>query len=111
MKDLETRQEEIERLILIERSKAAIKLSEKDIRTFYETALELEPLMLINYAIKQIKVYNDCIVIELNTPTPKSPDDDNNQVFFFYDNLVKKPIYNANGKFAGFEKIRIKIKI
>lgn len=111
LKELETRQEEIERLILIERSKTVIKLSEKDIRAFYETAFELEPLMLINYAIKQIKVYNDCIEIELNTPTPKSPDDDNNQGFFFYNNLVKKPIYSANGKFAGFEKIRIRIKI
>ena len=99
LKELETRQKEIERLILIERSKTAIKLSEKDIRAFYETALELEPLMLINYVIKQIKVYNDCIEIELNTPTQKSPDDDNNQGFFFYDKKQPKPNTFLNVRF------------
>ena len=35
MKELEERQEELERLIIIERSKMQVKVSEKEIRAYY----------------------------------------------------------------------------
>ena len=38
--ELETRQEELERLILIEQSKQTVKITETQIRTFYEQALK-----------------------------------------------------------------------
>ena len=52
MKELEERQEELERLIIIERSKMQVKVSEKEIRAYYESALLQEPQMLINFLEK-----------------------------------------------------------
>ena len=49
MKELEDRQAELERLIIIERSKMQVKASEKEIRAYYEAALLQEPQMLINF--------------------------------------------------------------
>ncbi|MBQ9750726.1 MAG: hypothetical protein IJV87_09155 [Clostridia bacterium] len=43
MKELEERQEELERLSLFERSKMQVKVSEKEIRAYYESALLQEP--------------------------------------------------------------------
>lgn len=81
--DLEERQEELERLILIEQSKSTVKLSENQIRIFYEQALRLEPQMLINYIVKEIVVYDDRIDIIYNNPLTFSPDCENGQGFIF----------------------------
>ncbi len=75
MKELETRQEELERLILIEQSKQAVKVTERDIKAFYEQALRLEPQMLINYLIKGIVFFDDRIEIYFNSPIRNNPDD------------------------------------
>ena len=56
MKELEDRQAELERLIIIERSKMQVKVSEKEIRAYYESALLQEPRMLINFLIREIIV-------------------------------------------------------
>ncbi len=75
LKELEEQQENLERQILIERSKTAVKLSESDIREFYTQALKLEPQMLINYLIKEIVLFDDRIEIHYNSPIKISPDD------------------------------------
>ena len=78
LKELESRQEELEKQILIERSKIAVKLSEKDIRQYYEQALRLEPQMLVNYLIKEIVLFDDRIEIHYNSPIIRTgPDEDN----------------------------------
>ena len=59
MKDLEDRQAELERLIIIERSKMQVKVSEKEIRAYYESALLQEPQMLINFLIREIIVFDN----------------------------------------------------
>ena len=59
MKELEDRQAELERLIIIERSKMQVKVSEKEIRAYYEAALLQEPQMLINFLIREIIVFDD----------------------------------------------------
>lgn len=74
MKDLEDSLEDIERKILIEKSKTSIKVSEEQIRKFYTNALKEEPAILINYLIKEIKLYNDSVEITFNNPIMKSPD-------------------------------------
>lgn len=95
LKQYEERQEELERLILIEQSKTVIKITEKDIREFYEQALKLEPQMLINYLIKEIVLYNDHIEIHYNSPLKISPVDDNlatpavRRGFSFYSKTVR----------------------
>lgn len=75
--------------MLIERSKTVIKLTERDIREYYEQALKLEPQMLINYLIKEIVLFNDKIEIHYNSPIKVSPDDDENRGFIFYSDIVK----------------------
>lgn len=92
MKELEQQIEDVERQILVERSKTSIKISEEDIRKFYIEALKLEPLLLIDALIKQIKLYNDKIEITFNTPTLQSPNDKGS--FLMLKNKMKKIIQN-----------------
>ena len=68
MKELEDRQAELERLIIIERSKMQVKVSEKEIRAYYEAALLQEPQMLINFIIREIIVFDDEITSTSITP-------------------------------------------
>ena len=79
MKELEEQLETLEKQIVIEKSKSTTKISEEDIRKFYRVALEQKPLELINYLIKEIKLYNDKVEIKFNSPIKSS---DNNQGFF-----------------------------
>lgn len=51
MKDLEKQQEELERQILVERSKQSIKIPESEIRQFYTQALRAEKRLLVNLLI------------------------------------------------------------
>ena len=74
MKELEDRQAELERLIIIERSKMQVKVSEKEIRAFYESALLQEPQMLINFLIREIIVFDNEIHIYFNSPLQTGPD-------------------------------------
>ena len=92
MKQLEQQIEDLERQILVERSKTTIKISEEDIRKFYIEALKQEPLLLIDTLIKQIKLYNDKIQITFNTPTLQSPNDKGS--FLTLKNKMKKIIQN-----------------
>lgn len=87
--ELEARQEELERLILIEQSKQTVKITEARIRTFYEQALRYEPQMLINYIVKEIVMYDDRIDIIYNHPLTFSPDNENGQGFIFYMKSVR----------------------
>ena len=89
LKELEEQQENLERQILIERSKNAVKRTEQEIREFYEQALNLEPQMLINYVVKEILLFDDRIDIIYNTPIRISPDDENRQGFSFYSKIYK----------------------
>ena len=108
LKDLEARQEEIEKQILKENTKPQIKLSEKEIREYYNQALELEALMLVNYLVKEVKLYNDKAEIYLNNPLPNSPD--NSQGFSFYTKVKKMPEYTRNGHLKSYKNFIIDIK-
>ena len=89
LRELEIRQEELERQILIEKSKTTVQLTEKQIREFYMQALSLEPKLLINYLVKQITLYDDKIEIQFNAPIKVSPDDESRRGFSFYSKTVK----------------------
>lgn len=84
LNDLEERQEELEKLILIEQSKQTAKVSEKVIREFYEQALMFEPQMIISYLVKEIIVFDDRIDIIYNIPINTNPDDESRRGFCFY---------------------------
>ena len=81
MRELENRQAELERQILIEKSKTAVQLTEKQIREFYSQALALEPKLLINYPVKQVTLYDDKIEIQFSAPINTSPDDESRRGF------------------------------
>ena len=75
MKELESAIEELDKQILIEKSKTRIKLSREDIQEFYKEALKLESKLLINYVVKEIIVYYNNIQIQFNSPLRTSPTD------------------------------------
>lgn len=86
MKELETQLEELEKQILIEKSKNNFKLNKQEIKEYYIEALKLEPKLLIDYLIKEMRVFDDKIEITFNTPIKRSP---NNKDFLFYFNISK----------------------
>ena len=109
MKELEERQAELERLIIIERSKAQIKVSASEIRAFYETALSQEPLMLINYLVKEIVVFDDAIHIYFNSPLQTSPDE--SQGFSFCDKNTTILAHVQNSTEMRRKPIRVMITV
>ena len=86
--DLESQQADLEKQIIIEKSKTAIKLTEKQIREFYEQALRLEPQMLVNYLIKKIVLFDDRIDIYFNSPIKSANSPDDNLGFCFYSETL-----------------------
>lgn len=73
MKELEEKLEDLERKEIVEKSKVSIKLSEQDLRKYFVEALKLMPQMLINYLVKEIRLYDDKIEIFFNSPITQSP--------------------------------------
>lgn len=92
MKDLEQQIEDLERQILVEKSKTTTKITEDEIRKYYTEALKQEPLLLIDMLIKQIKLFNDKVEITFNSPTIKSPG--NQGSFLTLKTKMKKIIQN-----------------
>ena len=109
MRELEERQSELDRLIIIERSKMQVKVSAEEIRAFYEAALLQESQMLINYLVKEIIVYDDEIHIYFNSPLQTSPDD--SQGFSLCDKETVIPVYIQNSLETRLKPIRLRIAI
>ena len=108
MRELEARQAELERQILIEKSKTVVKLTETQIKEFYTQALSLEPKLLINYLVKQITLYDDKIEIEYNSPIKQSPDNDN-RGFLICKKTVKRSFKAERRKFFNHYEFEIEI--
>lgn len=85
--ELESKQEELERQMLIEKNKLALQLSEDTVRKFYTDALKAEPKLLIDCLIKEIILYDDKIEIYFNSPIKISPDE--SRGFAFYTENIK----------------------
>ena len=75
----------------MKRFRGKTRVTEKDIKEFYEQALRLEPLMLINYLVKEIIVYEDTIHIYYKSPLNISPDE--SQGFSFYQEKRQITVY------------------
>lgn len=98
LQELEKRQEELERQILVERSKRTVKMTESEIRRFYEQALKAEPKMLINLLVKEIVLYDDKIEIYYNNPTTKSPDESQGFLLYVGKSKIVSEIQNKSPK-------------
>ncbi len=94
--ELEEQEEELERKILLEKARTAIKVPESIMREYYRQALLLEPQMLINYLIKEVVLFDDHIDIYYNSPITISPDE--SQGFLVYKGFKKMryTIYGSN---------------
>ena len=109
MRELEERQNELERLIIIERSKMQVKVSAEEIRAFYEAALLQEPQLLINYLVKEIVVFDDEIHIYFNSPLQIGPDE--SQGFSVCDKETIIPVHIQNSLEMRTKKVRLVITI
>lgn len=69
LKELEQQQDNLEKEIIIEKSRQQTKISESEMRKFYIEALKLEPKMLIDHLVKEIILYEDKVKIIFNNPT------------------------------------------
>ncbi len=87
LRDLESKLEDLQKRIEIEKANAVFRLTKEEIIRFYKSGLEKEPLKLINYFIKEIKLYDDEMIIYYNTPQTINLDE--SQGFSFYDKNVK----------------------
>ncbi len=83
LQELEKQVEELDAEILIEQNTQSQRVSREEIIKFYAEALKQEPMLLINYLIKEIKLFNDKVEIKLNNPIKKSPDIDLGSSFLF----------------------------
>ena len=72
MIELESKLEDIERQIIVEKSKTNFKLTKEDIVTYLNDSLKLETQLLINYIVNQIILYDDKMQICFNSPTIKT---------------------------------------
>ena len=109
MKELETQIEELDRQIIIEKSKQTFKLSREDLKKFYIQALKLNPKMLIDYLIKEIVVYEDTLEITFNSPIKRSPD--TNQGFFVISFIKQLAKYNQYTRISNMIDIEIKVYV
>lgn len=73
-------------------SKIVDHIPKAEIANYYKSALKLEPLLLINYLVDEIILYNDRIEIRFTSPIPKSPDDC--QGFLLYSNSTTISCYD-----------------
>lgn len=96
-------------MILIEKSKTAVKVSEQDIREFYEQALREEPKMLINCLIKEIVLFDDRMEIYFNSPIKKSPDE--SRGFSFYSSFADMHVCLYSNTAPQVKKMRIEMYV
>jgi len=92
MQELENEIKLLNRKIALEQEKLNTIVSESDLKKYFVKALKSEPQVLINYLVKEIKLFDDKMEIYINSPIRKSPDD--SQGFFIFQEL--QPIENFN---------------
>ena len=105
--ELEQQQAELERSLLIEQSKSAVRIPESAIREFYTEALKQEAPLLINLLVRQIVLYNDRIEIHFHTPLKNDPDDDRGRSFFI--GHARLPYASYHNGLPETENVRIEM--
>jgi len=101
--------QDLDRKLIIEKSKVSVKATEKDIREFFTQAVKLEAKLMISYLVKEIRLYNDKIEIQFNSPILKSPD--NSQGFLLYTEFRKMPYLILNKPQPKLKTMKIEIYI
>ena len=109
MRELEEKLTDIEKRLTIEKSQSAFRLTKEQITEYYKSALEKEPLLLINHFVKEIQLYDDKMIIIYNTPNPINLDE--SQGFSFYDKNVRMPYVIQNKKYYGLKDFRLIMRL
>ena len=84
LEELEEKQCLLKERILVEQSKQKNILTKDDIMKHVSSALRKNPKQLVDLLIKEIRLYNDKIEIDLHFTDKKNPDDENRWGFCFY---------------------------
>lgn len=109
MKELEDKMQDLDRKLIIEKSKVSIKATENDIREFFAQGITLEAKLMISYLIKEIRLYDDKVEIQFNSPILKSPD--NSQGFLLYTGFRKMPYLILNKPQPKLKTVKVEIYI
>ncbi len=109
MEDLEFQIEELDRQILIQKNKNSFKILKEEIEEYYLQALKLEPKLLINYLIKEIRLYDDRIEITFNSPIKISPDKNQGLCILEYSTKIQQIIQNKLN--PSYLDIKVKIYV
>lgn len=109
LRELELKATELEKAIAIQKAQTADRLTEEEMRAYYEEALKLEPQMLINVLVKQITLYDDKIIIRYNSPIKTGPD--GSRDFSFYKKQLKMPYVRQNKKELQNRKFTIVLSV
>lgn len=104
--ELENKRSILSESIMIEQSKERTKLTKEDIIKRVVTTLRKSPRQLIDLLIKEIRMYDDKIEIDLHFVDKKSPDDNNRWDFCFYKCTKFGKSYTVQkNNFGNIEKI------
>ena len=109
LRELEQKVTELEKAIAIQKAQTADKLTEEEMREYYEEALKLEPQMLINTLVKQITLYDDKIIIQYNSPIKTGPD--GSRDLSFYEKQLKIPYVRQNKKELQYREFTIVLSV
>ena len=109
LRELEQKNEEIDKQIAIEKEKTSLKLTKEEVKEYYAAALKAEPQLLINYLVQEIVLYDDKMEIIFNSPLYRSPDDDRG--FSFYVKTVEMPYVIQNKKSLAKKKFLLEIYV
>ena len=94
MKELENQLEDLDRQIIAEKSKSVSTLSKEAIKEFFVDAIKLQPKVLIDYVVKEIKVYENKLEIIFNSPIKRNPDENQGSFLFVFNSKMPKYIQN-----------------
>lgn len=109
IEELESKLDDLEVKIAVEKSKAKVAVSREEIIKFIKTGLKKEPRMLLKMLVKQIILYDDKIEIHYNyVDNKRKPDDDNHRAFCIYDDNFETNIEEHKIK---TEPKKLKIKV
>jgi hypothetical protein len=109
MKELEDKMQDLDRKLITEKSKVSVKATENDIREFFAQGITLEAKLMISYLVKEIRLYDDKVEIQFNSPILKSPD--NSQGFLLYTGFRKMPYLILNKPQPKLKTMKIEIYI
>ena len=94
MKELENQLEDLDRQIIAEKSKSVSTLSKEAIKEFFVDAIKLQPKVLIDYVVKEIKVYENKLQIIFNSPIKRDPEETQGSFLFAFNSKMPKYIQN-----------------